>query len=40
MQNILLTIHLTSAQKKQYMNDIGIIEKAVQARTELTQKID
>lgn len=32
-------IHLTSAQKKQYMNDIGIIEKAVQARTELTQKL-
>lgn len=31
--------NLTSAQKKQYMNDIGTIEQAVQARTELTQKL-
>jgi Ca2+/Na+ antiporter len=31
--------NLTAAQKKQYMNDIGIIEQAVDARTELTQKL-
>lgn len=31
--------NLTPAQKKQYMNDIGIIEQAVKARTELTQKL-
>lgn len=30
---------LTSSQKKQYMNDIGIIEEAVKARNELTQKL-